>query len=80
MAAIIREIEFGKESSISTHEEGRETMSKQRKYWKKGKRVRATRNVARDISAEITRKINTTMFHTKNLKRENNLIVIIQLC
>ena len=71
MAEVIREIAFGKESSISTHEEGSETMSKQRKYWKKGKRVRATRNVARDISAEITRKINTTMFHTKKLKREN---------
>ena len=71
MAEITREIEFGKESSISTHEEGSETMSKQRKYWKKGKRVRATRNVARDISAEITRKISTTMFLTKNLKREN---------
>ena len=63
MAEVIREIAFGKESSISTHEEGSETMSKQRKYWKKGKQVRATINVARDI--------NTTMFHTKNLKREN---------
>ena len=35
----------------------------------KGGRLRATRNVARDICAEINRKINTTMFHTKNLKR-----------
>ena len=69
MAEIIRGIEFRKESP--THEKRSETMSKQRKEWKKRKRLRSTRNVARDISAEITRKINTTMFHNKNLKREN---------
>ena len=84
MAQIIRGIKYGKESS--THEKGSETLSKQRKEWKKLKRLslvkaeerieeteaaKSDQNVAGDISAEMTWKINTTMFHTKNLKREN---------
>ena len=57
MAEIIRGIEFRKGSSTHENEKRIEAMSKQRKEWKKKrKRLRSIRNVARDISAETTRK------------------------
>ena len=57
MAEIIRGIEFRKGSSTHEDEKRIEAMSKQRKEWKKKrKRLRSTRNVARDISAETTLK------------------------
>lgn len=69
MAEIIREIEFAQESS--THEKGSRPCQSRGNSGKKGSGYEQRyRSVARHISTEMT-KINRTMFHTKNLKREN---------